>query len=163
MQERITQGFYLIGVVAQEMQMHPQTLRKYEQAGFLTPHRMGSFRLYSDEDLERLRVIKHFVEGMGLNIAGVQVALNMTAQLLLLRARLGAIKDPSNSDKEALRSIDKMLAEYGLQVAERDRHEPPKKLQVPQMPSFEFQPGQVLHFIVVNQIDHKKVGLSQIF
>ena len=163
MQERITQGFYLIGVVAQELQMHPQTLRKYEQAGFLTPHRMGSFRLYSDEDLERLRVIKHFVEGMGLNIAGVQVALNMTAQLLLLRARLGAIKDPSNSDKEALRSIDKMLAEYGLQVAERDRHEPPKKLQVPQMPSFEFQPGQVLHFIVVNQIDHKKVGLSQIF
>ena len=151
MQERITQGFYLIGVVAQEMQMHPQTLRKYEQAGFLTPHRMGSLRLYSDEDLERLRVIKHFVEGMGLNIAGVQVALNMTAQLLQLRARLGEIKIPSNSDKETLRSVDKMLAEYGLQVAERDRHEPPKKLQVPQMPSFEFQPGQVLHFIVVNQ------------
>ena len=151
MQERIAQGFYLIGAVAQELQMHPQTLRKYEQAGFLTPHRMGSLRLYSDEDLERLRVIKHFVEGMGLNIAGVQVALNMTAQLLLLRARLGAIKDPSNSDKETLRSVDKMLAEYGLQVAERDRHEPPKMLQAPQMPSFEFQPGQALHFIVVNQ------------
>ena len=151
MQERITQGFYLIGVVAQEMQMHPQTLRKYEQAGFLTPHRMGSLRLYSDEDLERLRVIKHFVEGMGLNIAGVQVALNMTAQLLLLRARLGAIKDPSNSDKETLRSVDEMLAEYGLQVAERERHEPPRMLQAPQMPSFEFQPGQALHFIVVNQ------------
>jgi len=143
MQERIAQGFYLIGAVAQELQMHPQTLRKYEQAGFLTPHRM--------EDLERLRVIKHFVEGMGLNIAGVQVALNMTAQLLQLRARLGEIKDPSNSDKETLRSVDKMLAEYGLQVAKRDRHEPPKMLQAPQMPSFEFQPGQALHFIVVNQ------------
>jgi MerR family transcriptional regulator/heat shock protein HspR len=151
MQERITQSFYLIGVVAQELQMHPQTLRKYEQAGFLRPRRMGGLRLYSDEDLERLRVIKHFVEGMGLNIAGVEVALNMTAQLLLLRARLGEIKDPSNSDKETLRGVDKMLAEYGLQVVDLDRHEPPKMLQAPQMASFEFQPGQALHFIVVNQ------------
>jgi len=151
MQERITQSFYLIGVVAQELQMHPQTLRKYEQAGFLRPRRMGGLRLYSDEDLERLRVIKHFVERMGLNIAGVEVALNMTAQLLLLRARLGEIKDPSNSDKETLRGVDKMLAEYGLQVVDLDRHEPSKMLQAPQMASFEFQPGQALHFIVVNQ------------
>ena len=68
--------------------MHPQTLRKYERAGFLEPLRMGALRAYSDEDVARLRLIKHFVEGLGLNLAGVEVALAFTGELLAMRERL---------------------------------------------------------------------------
>ena len=69
-----TRGIYLISVVAKTLEMHPQTLRKYERAGFIEPLRMGSLRTYSDEDVARLRLIKHFVEDMGLNLAGVELA-----------------------------------------------------------------------------------------
>ena len=70
-----TRGIYLISVVAETLDMHPQTLRKYERAGFVAPLRMGALRTYSDEDVARLRLIKHFVDDMGLNLAGVQLAL----------------------------------------------------------------------------------------
>ena len=59
---RQTRGIYLISVVAKTLDMHPQTLRKYERAGFIEPLRMGSLRTYSDEDVARLRLIKHFVD-----------------------------------------------------------------------------------------------------
>ena len=67
---RQTQGIYLISMVAETLEMHPQTLRKYERAGFVVPLRMGTLRTYSDEDVARLRLIKHFVDGLGLNLAG---------------------------------------------------------------------------------------------
>ena len=151
MQDRTMQGFYLIGVVADELEMHPQTLRKYEQAGFLTPQRMGTLRLYSDEDMERLKVIKHFVEGLGLNIAGVEVALNMTTQLLQLRARLGAKKETSDSDNETIAEVDQMLTDLGLRVADVKTPEPQRELPPPQMPSFEFRPGQTLRFVMTRE------------
>ena len=69
-----TRGIYLISVVAETLDMHPQTLRKYERAGFVVPLRMGALRTYSDEDVARLRLVKHFVDDMGLNLAGVQLA-----------------------------------------------------------------------------------------
>ena len=75
-------GIYMISVVAQNLAMHPQTLRKYERAGFITPLRMGTLRTYSDEDVARLRLIKHFVENLGLNLAGVEMALGLTQRLL---------------------------------------------------------------------------------
>ena len=80
-----TRGIYLISVVAETLDMHPQTLRKYERAGFVAPLRMGALRTYSDEDVARLRLIKHFVDDMGLNLSGVQLALKMTSELLALR------------------------------------------------------------------------------
>ena len=80
-----TRGIYLISVVAETLDMHPQTLRKYERAGFVVPLRMGALRTYSDEDVARLRLIKHFVDDMGLNLSGVQLALKMTSELLALR------------------------------------------------------------------------------
>ena len=53
--------------------MHPQTLRKYERLGLIQPSRtIGSMRLYSREELERLRLIKHLVDELGINLAGVQ-------------------------------------------------------------------------------------------
>ncbi|MSQ33543.1 MAG: MerR family transcriptional regulator [Dehalococcoidia bacterium] len=80
------QGLYIISVAARLLAMHPQTLRKYERAGFITPGRTGGMlRLYSSTDIARLRLIKHLVEELGLNLAGVQLALELTHGLEALR------------------------------------------------------------------------------
>ena len=114
---RQTQGIYLISVVAETLDMHPQTLRKYERAGFVVPLRMGALRTYSDEDVARLRLIKHFVDGMGLNLSGVQLALEMTSELLALRRETAAASGP-------VERIDQMLATMGVRVVQRKRPEP---------------------------------------
>ena len=68
-----TQDFYLISMAARLLGMHPQTLRKYERLGLIQPTRtIGSMRVYSRDELERLRLIKHFVDEAGVNLAGVQ-------------------------------------------------------------------------------------------
>ena len=64
---------YLISVAAEMLGMHPQTLRKYERLGLIQPSRtIGSMRLYSREELDRIRLIKHLVDESGINLAGVQ-------------------------------------------------------------------------------------------
>ena len=64
---------YLISMAADMLGMHPQTLRKYERLGLIQPSRtIGSMRLYSREELERLRLIKRLVDEVGINLAGVQ-------------------------------------------------------------------------------------------
>jgi MerR family transcriptional regulator/heat shock protein HspR len=73
-------------VAARILEMHPQTLRKYERIGLLNPSRTGGMlRLYSEEDLARLRLIKHLVGDLGLNLAGVQLALGIFNRLLRIR------------------------------------------------------------------------------
>ena len=68
--------------------MHTQTLRKYEREGLIAPSRtQGNLRLYSDRDIEQLRQVKYLVEDRGLNLAGVQLALELTQRLRLLRER----------------------------------------------------------------------------
>jgi MerR family transcriptional regulator/heat shock protein HspR len=80
---------FIISVAARLLEMHPQTLRKYEREGLVAPSRTaGNLRLYSDEDLERLRQVKYLVGERGLNLAGVQLALELTRALRLVRARL---------------------------------------------------------------------------
>ncbi len=104
-------GVYLISVVAQTLDLHPQTLRKYERAGFVAPLRMGALRAYSDDDVNRLRLIKHLVEDLGLNLAGVQLALKMVSELLALRRETAAAGG-------AVERIDGLLAALGVRVAE---------------------------------------------
>ncbi|MBA2596643.1 MAG: helix-turn-helix transcriptional regulator [Chloroflexota bacterium] len=80
---------FIISVAARLLEMHPQTLRKYEREGFIVPSRTtGNLRLYSDEDLERLRQVKYLVAEQGLNLAGVQMVLELTQRLRSLQARL---------------------------------------------------------------------------
>ena len=80
-------------VAARILHMHPQTLRKYERIGLVRPSRtVGMLRLYSEEDIVRLRLIKHLVENLGLNLAGVQLALDMFQQLLDMRTRLSVLE-----------------------------------------------------------------------
>jgi MerR family transcriptional regulator/heat shock protein HspR len=72
------EDLYLISMAARMLGMHPQTLRKYERLGLLKPTRtIGSMRLYSREELERLKVIKRLVDDGGINLAGVQRLLSI--------------------------------------------------------------------------------------
>ena len=82
----IEQNLFFISVAAGMLGMHPQTLRKYERLGLIQPSRtIGSMRLYSREELERLRLIKHLVDGLGINLAGVQRLLSVAEGLQRIR------------------------------------------------------------------------------
>jgi MerR family transcriptional regulator, heat shock protein HspR len=79
---RATDALYVISVAARLVEMHPTTLRKYERVGFLEPSRTaGRTRLYSHADIRRLRQIKKLVEERDMNLAGVQMALDLTETL----------------------------------------------------------------------------------
>ncbi|HEY1294658.1 MAG TPA: MerR family transcriptional regulator [Chloroflexota bacterium] len=79
---RTSDALYVISVAARLVEMHPTTLRKYERVGFLEPSRTpGRTRLYSHADIRRLRQIKHLVEEREMNLAGVQMALDLTELL----------------------------------------------------------------------------------
>lgn len=71
-------AYYMISAVAQKYSIHPQTLRLYEREGLLKPSRTeGNTRLYSDEDLEQLETILSLTRDLGVNLAGVEIILNM--------------------------------------------------------------------------------------
>lgn len=73
---------YMISSVAEQYGVHPQTLRLYEREGLLKPSRSdGNTRLYTDEDLERLEVILHLTRDLGVNLAGVEIILNMRQKM----------------------------------------------------------------------------------
>jgi len=77
---------YFISTAARLLDMHPQTLRKYERLGLVRPTRtIGSMRIYSRDELERLRVIKHLVEEAGINLAGVQRLLSIAESIQRIR------------------------------------------------------------------------------
>src|SRR5882672_6463324 len=79
---RATDALYVISVAARLVELHPTTLRKYERVGFLEPSRTpGRTRLYSLDDIRRLRQLKHLVEERATNLAGVQMALDLTELL----------------------------------------------------------------------------------
>ena len=86
-------GTYVISVAARLLHMHPQTLRKYERIGLIMPSRTGGMlRLYSEHDIVRLRLIKHLIEELGLNLAGVQLALGLFTRLLDVRSGLAQVE-----------------------------------------------------------------------
>jgi MerR family transcriptional regulator, heat shock protein HspR len=75
-------GAYMISVVAENYDIHPQTLRLYEREGLLKPSRSeGNTRLYTEEDLERLELILNLTRDLGVNLAGVEVVLNMRQRM----------------------------------------------------------------------------------
>ena len=75
-------GLYTMAVASRLTGMHPQTLRKYERAGLVTPSRQsGNQRLYSESDIRRLRRIRYLVEERGVNIAGLALTLEMADRL----------------------------------------------------------------------------------
>src|ERR671924_1459298 len=82
MPKRAGKAYYMISAVAQKYSIHPQTLRLYEREGLLKPSRSeGNTRLYTQDDLERLEVILNLTRDLGVNLAGVEVILNMRQRL----------------------------------------------------------------------------------
>jgi MerR family transcriptional regulator/heat shock protein HspR len=80
---------YMISVAAELVGMHPQTLRIYEAKGLVRPKRTpGNTRLYSEADLERLRLIQKLTSELGLNLAGVETVIKLEDEMKRLRARL---------------------------------------------------------------------------
>jgi MerR family transcriptional regulator/heat shock protein HspR len=90
----VSGALYVISVAARLVEMHPTTLRKYERVGFLEPSRTpGRTRLYSHADIRRLRQIKKLVEEREINLAGVQLALDLTDALLDISSALSEAPD----------------------------------------------------------------------
>jgi MerR family transcriptional regulator/heat shock protein HspR len=82
---------YMISAVAELYQLHPQTLRLYERVGLLKPSRsQGNTRLYTDGDLERLEVILNLTRELGVNLAGIEIILNMRDKMGEMQSQMEA-------------------------------------------------------------------------
>jgi MerR family transcriptional regulator/heat shock protein HspR len=82
---------YMISAVAELYKLHPQTLRLYERVGLLKPSRSdGNTRLYTDSDLERLEVILTLTREMGVNLAGIEIILNMREKMAEMQRQMEA-------------------------------------------------------------------------
>jgi MerR family transcriptional regulator, heat shock protein HspR len=98
---------YMISIAAELVGMHPQTLRIYEQKGLVRPKRTaGNTRLYSDEDVERLRLIQRLTTETGLNLAGVERVLLLEDELIRMRRRLDRM------EREMREAIDQVHRSY---------------------------------------------------
>src|SRR5262249_28458165 len=103
-----------ISVAARRLGMHPQTLRKYERLGLIQPSRtIGSMRLYSQDELERLKLIKRMVDDGGINLAGVQRLLEIAEVVQRLRPLMRdealAARDARKRVAQELEAISRML------------------------------------------------------
>jgi MerR family transcriptional regulator/heat shock protein HspR len=84
-----TKAGYMISAVAEQYSIHPQTLRLYEREGLLSPSRSeGNTRLYTDGDLERLEIILHLTREFGVNLAGVEIILNMREKMSEMQSQI---------------------------------------------------------------------------
>lgn len=90
---------YMISAVAEQYNLHPQTLRMYEREGLLKPSRSdGNTRLYTDEDLERLEVILQLTRELGVNLAGVEIILNMREKMEEMQRQIEQFVSSLNSE-----------------------------------------------------------------
>ena len=87
-------AYYMISAVSQKYNIHPQTLRLYEREGLLKPSRTdGNTRLYSDEDLEQLETILSLTRDLGVNLAGVEIILNMRRKIERMQSEVNEFMD----------------------------------------------------------------------
>jgi len=115
----LDQDLYLISVAARMLGMHPQTLRKYERLGLVQPSRtIGSMRLYSRDELDRLKVIKRLVDDGGINLAGVQRLLSIAEVVQRIRPLVTVSRDDTVSARDARRrlghELDQLLRMLGI-------------------------------------------------
>ncbi len=94
---------YMIGVVAALTQMHAQTIRLYEKLGLVTPQRKSKNRLYSESDVERLRQIRRLTQDMGVNLAGVEVILDLLDRLEQIQRERDALTRRSQDIEDRVR------------------------------------------------------------
>jgi MerR family transcriptional regulator, heat shock protein HspR len=102
---------YMISVAAELVGMHPQTLRVYETKGLVRPRRTpGNTRLYSEADLERLRLIQRLTTELGLNLAGVETVLRLEDELGRLRARFDRL------EREMREEVQRVHRQYRREI-----------------------------------------------
>jgi len=104
---------YLISIVSQMLEVHPQTLRMYEREGFVTPRRINRQRLYSDRDVERLHLVIELTKDLGVNKAGVDIILRMRNRMEALNREIGEMMELVDEDirKEFERRFRAMLSD----------------------------------------------------
>lgn len=112
----MNQDVFLISMAARTLGLHPQTLRKYERLGLIQPTRMvGSIRLYSSEEIERLRLIKRLVDELGVNLAGVQQLLLIAEVVEQIRPLVEDDRLSENNRRKALRrELDRLSRLLGM-------------------------------------------------
>jgi MerR family transcriptional regulator, heat shock protein HspR len=104
---------YMISAVAESYSIHPQTLRLYEREGLLKPSRSeGNTRLYTEEDLERLELILNLTRDLGVNLAGVEVVLNMRRRM----------EDMQRELHEFVEYIEKEIANRSPELDQKIQH-----------------------------------------
>ncbi len=97
---------YVISVAARMVELHPQTLRYYERMGLIEPYRSeGNRRLYSPADVERLRVITRLTDDLGVNLAGVDVILNMRRIIEEMQEEMDQMRAEFKEEIDRLRGI----------------------------------------------------------
>jgi MerR family transcriptional regulator/heat shock protein HspR len=96
---KVRKAAFMISAVAEQYQLHPQTLRLYEREGLLKPSRSdGNTRLYTAEDLERLEVILKLTRDLGVNLAGVEIILNMREKMGEMQRQIEAFVSSLNTE-----------------------------------------------------------------
>ena len=116
---RATEGVYVISVAARLLEMHPQTLRKYERLGLVQPARtIGMLRLYSDDDLYQLRLIRHMEVTLGLNLAGVEWALTLVSQLLEMHRRLSQLEEAERMRRVLEQEMERLFSAINLPIGD---------------------------------------------
>ena len=122
-----TQGAYTISVVAEQFSIHPQTLRLYEREGLLKPSRTeGNTRMYTEEDMERLDVILSLTRDLGVNLAGVEIILNMRNKMEEMQVQMQEFVAYVNRNlgkvpKEATDNLSTALVPVPTRLPERPR------------------------------------------
>src|SRR5882724_11729902 len=112
----LEQDLYLISIAARMLGMHPQTLRKYERLGLVQPTRtIGSMRLYSRDELERIKLIKRLVDDAGINLAGVQRLLSIADVVQRLRPLMRADgRSTRDSRRRVTQEFDELIRMLGF-------------------------------------------------
>jgi len=112
---RSDHDLYFISMAARLLDMHPQTLRKYERLGLVQPTRtIGSMRVYTREQLDRLRLIKKLVDDDGVNLAGVQRLLEIAEALQRIQPLMSAESGGRDARRRVLQELDRLREMVGL-------------------------------------------------
>jgi MerR family transcriptional regulator/heat shock protein HspR len=121
------QGVYMISVAAELAGMHPQTLRIYEARGLITPKRSaGKTRLYSQEDVDRLRRIQELTSEMGMNLAGVEKVFELEEELEKMRARMARLQSKTEElEQEMADELERVKRSFRAEIV---KYEPPDAL-----------------------------------
>jgi MerR family transcriptional regulator, heat shock protein HspR len=123
-------GVYMISVAADLAGMHPQTLRIYETRGLITPKRSsGNTRLYSQEDVDRLRRIQELTSEMGMNLAGVERVFELEQEMQRMTERMKRLqREAERMEQEMLTEIDRVRRSFRFELVP---YEPPERALVP--------------------------------